>query len=123
MQLRPFLPVEVLHGECVAVGMAKEAELACNLGILDHADIPRITKCITAYGLLVSLDDPIITQLANGKQCPVDSILFFMSFDRKNDGPSKKVKLLSVVGSTYEKQASVVSNEDIVDVFQSANWI
>ncbi|GLI81105.1 3-dehydroquinate dehydratase [Penicillium ochrochloron] len=121
--IEAILTPEVLHGECVAVGMVKEAELACSLGILDRAAIPRIRKCITAYGLPVSVDDPIITKLANGKQCPVDRILFFMSLDKKNDEPSKKVVLLSAVGSTHEQKASVVSNEKIVDVFQSANWI
>lgn len=121
--IEAILTPEVLHGECVAVGMVKEAELACHLGILDRAAIPIITKCITAYGLPVSLDDPIITKLANGKQCPVDRILFFMSLDKKNDGPSKKVVLLSAIGSTHEQQASVVSNEKIVDVLRGANRI
>lgn len=121
--IEAILTPEVLHGECVAVGMVKEAELACHLGVLDQAAIPRITKCIAAYGLPVSLNDPIITSLANGKQCPVDRILFFMSLDKKNDGPSKKVVLLSAVGSTHEQQASVVSNEKIVGVFQDATWI
>jgi pentafunctional AROM polypeptide len=46
-----------------------------------------------------------------------------MSLDKNNDGPSTKVVLLSAVGSTHEQQASVVSNEKIVDVFQDANWI
>ncbi|KAJ5389067.1 uncharacterized protein N7496_000135 [Penicillium cataractarum] len=118
----PTVPT-VLHGECVAVGMVEEAELTCHLEIPDHVAVPRITKCIAAYGLPVSLEDPIITNLVNGRQYPVEQILFFVSLDKNNDGPSKKVVLLSAVGSTYEQQASVFSNEKILDVFQGGNWI
>lgn len=103
--------------------MVKEAKLACHLGILDQAAVPRSTKRIAAYSLPVSLDDPIITNLANGKQCLVDRIIFFLSLNKKNEPPSKKVVLFSAVGSTHEQQASAVFNEKIVDVFQSANWV
>jgi pentafunctional AROM polypeptide len=36
-----------------------------------------------------------------------------MALDKKNDGPKKKVVLLSAIGRTYEPKASFVSNEDI----------
>jgi pentafunctional AROM polypeptide len=85
--------------------LVKEAELSCHLGILDHAAIPRVTKCITAYGLPVSLDDPIIGKLAKGKQCPVDRILFFISLDKKNDGPPKKVGRAAFRGWKHSRTA------------------
>ncbi|KAJ5145643.1 uncharacterized protein N7515_000207 [Penicillium bovifimosum] len=36
-----------------------------------------------------------------------------MALDKKNDGPKKKVVLLSAIGRTHEPNASVVSNSDI----------
>ena len=42
---------EILHGECVAVGMVKEAELARYLGVLPPGAVARLTKAIASYGL------------------------------------------------------------------------
>lgn len=42
--------------------------------------------------------------------------MFYMSLDKKNDGPKKKVVLLSAIGRTHEPHASVVPNEDLVQV-------
>lgn len=119
--IEAILTPEILHGECVAVGSILEAELACHLGILDEAAIPRLIRCFEAYGLPTSLENPTLRELSGGRPCPVDRIMFFMSLDKKNDGPRKKVVLLSTVGSTHEPQASVVANEDIVKVLRHSN--
>lgn len=119
--IEAILTPEILHGECVAVGSVLEARLACHLGILDDAAIPRIIKCFEAYGLPSSLENPTLKELSGARQCPVDRIMFFMSLDKKNDGPKKKVVLLSAIGSTHEPQASVVANEDIIKVLERSN--
>lgn len=119
--IEAILTPEILHGECVAVGSVLEAQLACHLGILDGAAIPRIVQCFDAYGLPTSLENLTLKELSGGRQCPVDRILFFMSLDKKNDGPKKKVVLLSAVGSTHEPHASVVANEDVVKVLERSN--
>lgn len=111
--IEAILTPQILHGECVAVGMVKEAELARHLGVLKGVAVARIVKCISAYGLPTSLKDSRIRKLSADKHCPVDQLLFNMALDKKNDGPKKKVVLLSAIGQPYEPKASVVSNEDI----------
>lgn len=111
--IEAILTPQILHGECVAIGMVKEAELARHLGTLKGVAVARVVKCISAYGLPTSVKDPRVRKLTAGKHCSVDQLLFNMALDKKNDGPKKKVVLLSAIGRTHEPKASVVSNEDI----------
>ncbi|KAJ5725488.1 uncharacterized protein N7483_006845 [Penicillium malachiteum] len=111
--IEAILTPQILHGECVAIGMVKEAELARHLGVLKGVAVARIVKCISAYGLPTSMKDSRVRKLTAGKHCSVDQLLFNMALDKKNDGPKKKVVLLSAIGRTHEPKASVVSNQDI----------
>ncbi|KAK2880173.1 hypothetical protein FQN49_000492 [Arthroderma sp. PD_2] len=111
--IEAILAPQILHGECVAIGMIKEVELARYLGILKGAAVARLAKCLTRYGLPTSLKDARIRRLSAGKKCPVDKLIAFMAVDKKNDGPMKKVVLLSAIGRTHEQKASVVSNEEL----------
>lgn len=111
--IEAFLTPQVLHGECVAIGMIKEAELARFLGVLSGVAVGRLQKCLTAYGLPTRLDDERVRKLSGGKVCTVDGMLKKMGVDKKNDGAKKKVVLLSAIGRTYEKKASVVSDSDL----------
>ncbi|KAI9368441.1 EPSP synthase-domain-containing protein [Aspergillus egyptiacus] len=111
--IEAILTPQILHGECVAVGAVKEAELARHLGILKDVAVSRIVKCLAAYGLPTSLKDARIRKLTAGKHCSVDQLMFNMALDKKNDGPKKKIVLLSAIGTPYEPHASVVANEDI----------
>ncbi|CAI7641958.1 unnamed protein product [Penicillium pancosmium] len=111
--IEAILTPQILHGECVAIGMVKEAELARHLGILKGVAVARVVKCISAYGLPTSMKDPRVRKLTAGKHCSVDQLIFNMALDKKNDGPKKKIVLLSAIGRTHEPKASVVANEDI----------
>ncbi|KAJ5247434.1 Pentafunctional AROM polypeptide [Penicillium chermesinum] len=111
--IEAILTPQILHGECVAIGMVKEAELARHLGVLKGVAVARIVKCISAYGLPTTIKDSRVRQLTAGKHCSVEQLLFNMALDKKNDGPKKKVVLLSAIGRTYEPKASTVSNQDI----------
>ena len=111
--MEAFLTPQVLHGECVAIGMIKEAELSRYLGILSGVAVGRLQKCLTAYGLPTRLDDEKIRKLSGGKVCTVDGMLKKMGVDKKNDGAKKKVVLLSAIGRTHEQKASVVSDSDL----------
>ncbi|OAX85375.1 pentafunctional AROM polypeptide [Emergomyces africanus] len=111
--IEAILAPQVLHGECVSMGMVKEAELARHLGILNNVSVSRISKCLASYGLPTSLKDERIRRLTAGKHCSVEQLIAYMSVDKKNDGPKKKVVLLSAIGRTHEPRASTVSNEDI----------
>ncbi|KAH9878137.1 hypothetical protein J1614_003354 [Plenodomus biglobosus] len=108
-----ILTPQILHGECVAIGMVKEAELARYLGVLDPSAVARLTKCIASYGLPTSLADKTVRRRSANKHCPVDELIKIMAVDKKNAGAVKKIVLLSGIGRTYEKKASSVADRDI----------
>ena len=107
-----ILTPEILHGECVAVGMVKEAELARYSGVLAPGAVARISNCIASYGLPTSVDEKLIAKRTK-KQCPSDKLLRRMAVDKKNAGSQKRVVLLSAVGQCYEPQATKVADRDI----------
>ena len=111
--IEAVLAPQILHGECVAVGMAREAELARHLGILSPSVVSRLIKCIASYGLPTSLCDPRIIKMTAGKRCLVDVLLEKMAVDKKNEGNSKKIVLLSAIGKTYEPRATLVADNAI----------
>ncbi|KAI2473318.1 Pentafunctional AroM protein [Annulohypoxylon bovei var. microspora] len=118
-----ILTPQVLHGEAVAIGMVKEAELARYLGVLRPGAVARLVKCIASYDLPTSLHDKRIVKLTAGKECPVDVLLQKMAVDKKNDGKKKKIVLLSAVGQTYEPKASVVDDSAIRVVLSPATRV
>ncbi|SPO05797.1 probable Pentafunctional AROM polypeptide [Cephalotrichum gorgonifer] len=111
--IEAILAPQLLHGEAVAIGMVKEAELARHLGTLSPGAVARLSKCIASYGLPVSLLDKKVRELTAGKECPVDVILEKMAVDKKNDGLSKKIVLLSGIGTTFEQKATAVDDRAI----------
>ncbi|KAI0378406.1 Pentafunctional AroM protein [Hypomontagnella monticulosa] len=121
--IEAILTPQVLHGEAVAVGMVKEAELARYLGVLKPGAVARLVKCIASYELPTSLHDKRIVKLTAGKQCPVDVLLQKMAVDKKNEGKNKKIVLLSAVGQTHEPRASVVDDSAIRVVLSPATRV
>ncbi|KAF2671346.1 Shikimate dehydrogenase [Microthyrium microscopicum] len=108
-----ILAPQILHGECVAIGMVKEAELARYLGLIKPEAVARLSKCIASYGLPISIEDKVVQRRSNSKPCPVDDLLRIMAVDKKNSGKQKKVVLLSAIGKTHELKASNVDDRDI----------
>ena len=108
-----ILTPEILHGECVAIGMVVEAELSRYLGHLDGTAVARLRDCLVSYGLPVSLRDSVVQERSNYRHCSVDHLMVVMGADKKNDGRKKRVTLLQEIGQTYEREASVVADRDI----------
>lgn len=111
--IEAILTPQILHGECVSIGMVKEAELARYLGVLAPGAVARLVKCLSSYGLPTSLEDKTVRRRTANKQCPVDDLVSIMAVDKKNDGAKKKIVLLSAIGKTYEQKASTVADKDI----------
>ncbi|KAH0252231.1 AROM pentafunctional protein, ARO1, partial [Aureobasidium melanogenum] len=99
--IEAILTPQILHGECVAIGMVKEAELARHLGVLAPGAVARLAKCISSYGLPTSLEDKVVRRRTANKHCPVDRLISIMAVDKKNAGGQKKIVLLSAIGKTY----------------------
>ena len=116
-----ILAPQILHGECVAIGMVKEAELARFLGILNASAVARLTKCIASYGLPVHLSDKLVRKRSANRLCPVEDVVSIMAVDKKNAGGQKRIVILSSIGTTYEAKATVVVDKVIRVVLSSSS--
>ncbi|KAK9721384.1 3-dehydroquinate dehydratase (3-dehydroquinase) [Basidiobolus ranarum] len=103
----------MLHGECVSIGMVKEAEIARYLGHLSQVAVGRLTRCLQNYGLPVSLDEKRVKQWIGDQHCSVEEMLEVMKVDKKNIGSQKRIVMLSTIGKTLEPRPSTVSDEII----------
>ncbi|GBC05867.1 hypothetical protein RclHR1_06490002 [Rhizophagus clarus] len=118
--IEAILSPELLHGECVSIGMMKEAEIARNLGYLNQVAVSRLCKVLQDYGLPVSLDEKKVKDLVGKKFCTVDKLMEIMKVDKKNQGDQKKIVMLSSIGNTYEKKATIVSDSVIRKILSPA---
>lgn len=108
-----ILTPQILHGECVSIGMVLEAALARHLGVLDGGAVARLAKCLSSYGLPTSSSDPVVRRRSANKHCTVNQLLSVMGADKKNDGKKKRIVLLAGIGRTFKREATVVSDRDI----------
>ena len=115
-----ILTPQILHGECVSIGMVLESVLARHLGVLSSSSVSRLTKCLASYELPTSYKDSIVQERSGSKACTTDKLMSIMGVDKKNDGRNKRVVLLSGIGRTYERRASVVNDQDIRTVLSPA---
>lgn len=111
---------DVLHGECVAVGMILEAEVARSLGALGNAAVGRLARCLKAHGLPTSIHDPVFARTPKSAGINIDALLDIMRVDKKNSGAVKKVVILSRIGKTFEERATGVADEVIAKVLSPA---
>lgn len=118
--IEAVLTPEILHGECVSIGMILEAEIARVEHGLPQVAIGRLVRCCQAYDLPVSLSDPRIASLPKAQELSVARLLDIMRVDKKNAGSAKKIVLLSKIGGTAEERASTVSDPVIARVLAPA---
>lgn len=111
--MEAILAPQILHGECVSIGMVKEAELSRYLGHLSAGAVARLTKCLVDYGLPITLNDKLLRKRSANRKVPVDDVISIMAVDKKNAGGKKRIVLLSAIGKTYEPKATAVSDDDI----------
>lgn len=83
---------QMLHGECVAIGMAVEAYLARDLGELTTAAVGRIVRCLQAFGLPTALP-PGLT---------VPALLHKMKLDKKNAAGAVRCTIVTGIGSSHD---------------------
>ncbi|KAL2891727.1 Pentafunctional AROM polypeptide [Ceratocystis lukuohia] len=118
--IEALLTPQLLHGEAVAIGMVKEAELSRYLGILSPGAVARLSKCIASYDLPISIFDKRVVKRTAGKKCPVDILMSKMAVDKKNVGTAKKIVLLKAIGKTFEEKATTVDDKAIRVVISPA---
>ena len=118
--IEAVLTPAILHGECVSIGMILEAEIARQMGVLGQVGVGRLTRCLKAYNLPVSVNDPRITRVPSAKLITVDKLLDIMKVDKKNSGPVKKIVILSRIGATYEQKATAIADSVIAKTLSEA---
>ncbi|QRV93394.1 hypothetical protein RhiJN_21412 [Ceratobasidium sp. AG-Ba] len=118
--IEAVLTPTILHGECVAIGMILEGEVARQLGVFSQVGVGRLTRALKAYGLPVTVKDPRIQAVPASRLLTIDRLLDIMKIDKKNSGPEKKIVLLSRIGKTYEEKATGVKDEVIRRVLAEA---
>ncbi|SNX86070.1 probable ARO1 - Pentafunctional AROM polypeptide [Melanopsichium pennsylvanicum] len=111
--IEAVLTPEMLHGECISIGMILEAEVARYMHGLSQVAIGRLTRCLKEYDLPVALSDSRVTRLPKSLDVTIDRLLDIMKVDKKNSGSNKKIVLLSSIGDTVEDKASTVSDDII----------
>lgn len=114
--IEAVLTPAILHGECVAMGMIFEAEIARAMHGLPQVVIGRLVRALTNYGLPVSLKDARIAALPQAQAITTARLLDIMRVDKKNAGTAKKIVLLSRIGATVEERASTVPDAVIARV-------
>jgi pentafunctional AROM polypeptide len=118
--IEAVLTPDMLHGECIAIGMILEAEIARFTHELSQVAIGRLSRCLQEYTLPVSLTDTRITSLSRASGLTIERLLDIMRVDKKNAGDQKKIVLLSRIGATVEDKATFVDDDIIRRVLCSA---
>jgi len=120
--IEAILAPAMYHGECVSMGMVYEAEIARSMGLLKDAAVGRLSRCIQAYGLPISINDPLVDKNTHGKQkeVTVDRLMEIMKLDKKNRGTQKRIVIISDIGKLYEEKPTNVDDEVIVNVLSPA---
>ena len=88
----------LLHGECVAIGMVLECNLARAMGVLHSSAVGRAVRCIEAYKLPTKIPHHL----------RIDDIMKKMMGDKKNTGGKLKCVIIDKIGHCWEPKASMV---------------
>lgn len=96
--------------------MVLEAEVARSMGVLGAATVGRLSRCLKAHGLPITVSDPRIANSPNAQSMTVPKLMKIMKLDKKNAGAVKKVVLLSRIGKTHEEKASAVPDSIIASI-------
>lgn len=120
--IEAILAPAMYHGECISMGMVYEAEIARSMGLLKDAAVGRLIRCIQAYGLPTSINDPLVDKNTHGKQkeVTVDRLMEIMKLDKKNRGTQKRIVIISDIGKLYEEKPTNVDDEVIVNALSPA---
>jgi 3-dehydroquinate synthase len=79
-----------LHGEAVAIGMAKAAAIAYQQGFCDTITLSRIIKLIKMAGLSTEIPEEVLTQ----------SLIEAMKVDKKSEHEKIKFVMCTAIGKT-----------------------
>jgi len=82
----------VLHGEAVAIGMAKAFDLSAELGLCPRSDAERVQAHLSATGLPTTLAETAVDR---------SRLLPLMRTDKKNEGGALRLVLVRGIGAAF----------------------
>lgn len=104
---------ELLHGECVSIGMVLEAELARNKGFLlnSNAIISRLNNLLKSFRLPTTVPSDI----------SFGEIVEKMSTDKKNRNGKKQLVILTNIGSvkTSPRYTTAIYDQDLINLLDT----
>jgi len=89
---------QLLHGECVSIGMVYEAVLARDLGHLDPSAVGRITRVLKSYSLPVDIPKEYLR---------VPELMGKMTLDKKNAAGKIRCTILTSIGTSIDEPQPV----------------
>lgn len=111
----------ILHGECVAIGMAAALQISLKRGQLKAEDVKRIRRLIHAYRLPLTVKEALAENVAtSGPSLPVmtaDEILRATKSDKKMERGSIRFILLDAIGSAVIDRT--VTDEEILNAAET----
>ena len=78
-----------LHGQCVALGMSVEADIACRMGLLEAGEAARLDQLLRRLGLPVEM---------GGLKAPIGKLIELTCQDKKSKGGRPKYALPCAIG-------------------------
>lgn len=100
---------ELLHGECVSIGIIKEIELSIRKGIVEeekgHLLQLKVSNVLEKYKLPIRLN----------KAVDIKTLLFYMNSDKKNDGQDISFVFAKDVGD-YFANSFPICRKNIIDL-------
>ena len=106
---------DLLHGECVSLGMIIETEISRHLSHCTTTSLGRIERLLEAFHLPTDFFAKSTRSLFKSRNCSFKELLKFMLLDKKNTTTINMV-LLKSIGSTLEQCASPVS-QSVIQLF------
>eukprot|EP00834_Sanchytrium_tribonematis_P004179 NODE_191_length_13422_cov_1.451025.p1 type:complete len:1469 gc:universal NODE_191_length_13422_cov_1.451025:7688-3282(-) len=99
---------DLLHGECVSLGMTIEAEISRHLNNLSHVSLGRLERLLKTFKLPTNFFSDSLRSRIKNRDISLKKLMSYIAIDKKNSGKKIKVVLLKDIGSTVENQASIV---------------
>lgn len=114
--IEAYTQPQLLHGECVSIGMIEEAILARQLDLISDAVIRRLDNCLKLYQL------PTVTPTQF--DLPIQGLLAKMAVDKKNKGGKKQIVMLTEIGAVKANPyTTAIEDEQLIQLFHPAATI
>jgi pentafunctional AROM polypeptide len=107
--LEILAPFCLLHGEAVAIGMFKEAEISRSLGYCRQATVNRLSSCLSLYGLKTAVPTNL----------NVTDIMRYLRIDKKNTTTGLRLIMIKSIGGVASPFLHVV-DDTLVEVALSS---